>query len=356
MIPIAKPLIGKDEEAAIHEVIASGYLVQGPRVKKLEEKFAKLCGVKYAVATSSGTTALHLATLAHGIGPDDEVITSPFSFIASANCVLYTRAKPVFVDIEQDYFMLDPEKIEERITEKTKAILPIHLYGQIANMKPIIDIAEKHDLVIIEDACQAHGATCKNRSVGSHGAACYSLYATKNMTTVEGGMILTDNEEIAERARLLRHHGCSKTYEHVILGYNMRMTDLMASIGLAQIKKLKKWNTIRKKNAAYLTEGLSQIDGVVTPKIRKGADHIFHQYTIRIKNRDEAVKRLREMGVGVGIHYPTPIHQQPLYRDLGYTDNLPVAEAASQEVLSLPVHPALSQDDLDTIVESVASL
>ncbi len=356
MIPIAKPLIGKEEEAAILEVIASGYLVQGPRVKKLEEKFAELCGVKYAVATSSGTTALHIAVLANGIRPSDEVITSPFSFIASANCVLYAGAKPVFVDIEQDYFTLDPSKIEERITEKTKAILPIHLYGQACEMDSIIEIAQKHNLTIIEDACQAHGASYKGQPVGSYGTACYSLYATKNMTTVEGGMIVTDDEEIAERARLLRHHGSPKTYEHVILGYNMRMTDLVASIGLVQIEKLQKWNTLRQKNAAYLSKGLSKINGIVTPKIREGANHVFHQYTIRIPNRDEAAQRLKEMGIGVGVHYPTPIHHQPLYRDLGYTDSLPVAEAASQEVLSLPVHPSLTQDDLDKIIESISTL
>lgn len=356
MISIAKPLVGKEEEAAIHEVIESGYLVQGPRVKKLEEKFAELCGVKYAVATTSGTTALHLAILAHGIGPGDEVITSPFSFIASSNCVLYAGAKPVFVDIEEDYYALDPSKIEARITENTKAILPIHLYGQACEMDAIVEIAKKHDLAIIEDACQAHGASYKGQPVGSFGTACYSLYATKNMTTIEGGMLVTNDEKIAERARLLRHHGSPKTYEHVILGYNMRMTDLVASIGLVQIEKLGQWNAARQKNAAYLTESLSQIEGIVTPSIRAGADHVFHQYTIRVPNRDEAAQHLREMGVGVGIHYPTPIHHQPLYKDLGYTDCLPVAEAASREVLSLPVHPALTQADLDTIIEAVLSL
>ncbi len=356
MIPIAKPIIGKDEEKAILEVIASGMLVQGPRVRAFEERFAESCGVKHAIATSSGTTALHIAVLAHDIGPSDEVVTSPFSFIASANCALYTGARPIFVDIEPDFFTIDPAKIEERITPKTKAIIPIHLYGQACDMDAIMAIAEKHNLAIIEDACQAHGATYKGRPVGSFGTACYSLYATKNMTTIEGGMILTSDDQIAERARLLRNHGSPKTYEHVILGYNMRMTDLVAAIGLVQIGKLNEWNSIRRANAAYLTDGLSKIKGVVTPKVREDAEHVFHQYTIRIPDRDNAAQKLREKGVGVGIHYPTPIHKQPLYQQLGYSDSLPVAETASREVLSLPVHPSLTKDDLDTIVDAIASL
>ena len=356
MIPIAKPIIGKEEESAILEVIASGMMVQGPRVREFEARFAELCSAEHAVATSSGTTALHIAMMAHQIGPYDEVITSPFSFIASANCALYVGARPVFVDIEPEFFTIDPAKIEERITRKTKAIVPIHLYGQACDMDAILEIAQKYNLAIIEDACQAHGAFYKGRSVGSFGTACYSLYATKNMTTIEGGMILTNDAKVAERARLLRNHGSPKTYEHVILGYNMRMTDLVAAIGLVQLKNLKEWNSNRRSNAEYLTEGLSKVKRIVTPKIRNNVEHVFHQYTIRIPNRDKTAQKLREKGVGVGIHYPTPIHHQPLYRELGYTDKLPVAEAASREVLSLPVHPSLTRDDLDFIVDAVASL
>jgi perosamine synthetase len=356
MISIAKPIIGKDEERAILEVLASGQLVQGPKVREFEARFAELCGVEHAVATSSGTTALHIAMLAHQIGPSDEVITSPFSFIASANCVLYVGARPVFVDIEPDFFTIDPAKIEEKITPKTKAIIPVHLYGQACDMDAIVAIAEKHHLAIIEDACQAHGAIYKGRPVGSFGTACYSLYATKNMTTIEGGMLVTNDAQVAERARLFRNHGSPKTYQHVILGYNMRMTDLSAAIGLVQLEKLKEWNSIRRANAACLSEGLSKIEGVTTPKIRADAEHIFHQYTIRIPDRDNAAQKLREKGIGVGIHYPTPIHKQPLYQDLGYNDVLPVAEDACREVLSLPVHPSLSREDLDSIVQAVASL
>jgi perosamine synthetase len=356
MISIAKPIIGKDEEEAILEVIASGQLVQGPKVREFEARFAELCGVEHAVATSSGTTALHIAMLAHQIGPSDEVITSPFSFIASANCVLYVGAHPVFVDIEPDFFTIDPAKVEERITKNTKAIIPVHLYGQSCDMDAIVEIAQKHNLAIIEDACQAHGATYKGRPIGSFGTACYSLYATKNITTIEGGMLVTNDPQIAERARLIRSHGSPRTYEHVMLGYNMRLTDLLAAIGLVQLKKLSEWNSIRRANAAYLTANLSKIKGVVTPKVRDHAEHVFHQYTIRIPDRDNSAQKLREKGVGVGIHYPTPIHKQPLYQQLGYSDVLPIAEAASREVLSLPIHPSLTKDDLDSIIQAVASL
>jgi len=356
MICIAKPIIGKEEQDAILEVINSGQLVQGARVREFEARFAQLCGAEHAIATSSGTTALHIALLAHEIGVGDEVITSPFSFIASANCALYVGARPVFADIEPDYFTIDPARIEERITPRTKAILPVHLYGQACDMDPILEIARKHNLAIIEDACQAHGAMYKNRPVGSFGTACYSLYATKNITTIEGGMIVTNDAQVAERARLLRNHGSPRTYEHVILGYNMRTTDLAAAIGLVQLDKLKQWNDIRRENAAYLSANLGKLPGVVVPKIREGCEHIFHQYTIRISDRDAAAQKMRDKGVGVGIHYPTPIHKQPLYKQLGYDDSLPVAEAASREVLSLPVHPSLSKDDLKSIVDAVASL
>jgi dTDP-4-amino-4,6-dideoxygalactose transaminase len=356
MIPIAKPIIGKEEQDAILEVIASGQLVQGPKVHEFEARFAELCGVDHAVAVSSGTAALHIAMLAHQIGPSDEVITSPFSFIASANCALFVDAKPVFVDIEPDYFTIDTEKIEKRITSKTKAIIPVHLYGQSCEMDEIVRIAQKYNLAIIEDACQAHGALYKGRPIGSFGTACYSLYATKNMTTIEGGMIVTNDPQIAERARLLRSHGSPKTYQHVMLGYNMRMTDLVAAVGLVQLNKLSDWNIIRRSNAAYLTEQLSSVKDVITPKIRPDAEHVFHQYTIRNKDRDNAAQKLRDKGVGVGIHYPTPIHKQPLYVDLGYQDELPVAELACQEVLSLPVHPSLTREDLDYIIQAVKSL
>jgi len=356
MIPIARPLIGEDEQNAVLDVMASGMVAQGPRVKEFESRFAEMCGAEHGIATTSGTSALHVALLAHEIGPGHEVLTSPFSFIASANCALFVGAKPVFVDIEPDYFTIDPEKIREKITPRTRAIEPVHLYGQACDMVAILEIADEYDLVIIEDACQAHGAKFNDQSVGSFGTACFSFYPTKNITTGEGGMITTNDANIAEKARLVRDHGSPVRYQHESLGYNLRMNDMQAAIGLTQLPKLDQWNKKRQENAAYLTQELSKVEGVVPPAIRENAVHVFHQYTIRIPNRDEAVEKLREKGVGVGVHYPTPIHQQPYYQKLGYSDSLPQSEAASREVLSLPVHPSLSQDDLDQIVEAVASL
>jgi dTDP-4-amino-4,6-dideoxygalactose transaminase len=354
MIPIARPQIGEEEKAAVMAVLVSGQLAQGPRVHEFEERFAAMCGVKYAVATSSGTSALHIAMLAHDIGPGDEVITTPFSFVASANCALYVGARPVFADIEPDYFTLDPAEIERHITPKTRAIVPVHLYGQACNMETLAEVARAHNLIIIEDACQAHGASLNGRPVGSWGTACYSFYPTKNMTTIEGGIITTNDAQVADRARLLRDHGSPKRYTHQILGYNLRLTDLQAAIGLAQLPKLAAWNVQRQANAAYLTSKLKDVAGLQTPAVREGAEHVFHQYTVRLENRDEVLPKLTEKGIGFGIHYPTPIHQQPLYCELGYRDHLPQAEAACQQVLSLPVHPSLSTAELDAVVAAIS--
>ena len=356
MIPIARPVMGIDEKNAVLEVLSSGQLAQGPKVREFEASFAELCDVKHAIATTSGTSALHVALLAHGIGEGDEVITSSFSFIASANCALFVGARPVFADIEPEFYTIDPANISVRITSKTKAILPVHLYGQPCDMDAIVEIARKHDLIILEDACQAHGSTYNGLPVGSFGTACFSFYPTKNITTIEGGMITTNDSKIAERARLIRDHGSPRRYEHVMLGYNLRMNDLQAAIGLVQLEKLMGWNSQRQANAAYLTNELSKMKEVVPPKVRDGSQHVFHQYTIRINDRDEAAQKLRDKGIGVGVHYPIPIHKQPLYQELGYDDSLPNSEIASQEVLSLPVHPSLSRADLDSIVEAVSTL
>lgn len=356
MISIARPLIGNDEQNAVLEVMASGHIAQGPKVREFEAQFAELCGAEHGIATTSGTSALHVALMANEIGPGDEVITSPFSFIASANCALFVGAKPIFVDIEADYFTIDPEKIREKITPRTRAIEPVHLYGQACDMAAIVDIANEYNLAIIEDACQAHGAKIDGKPVGSFGTGCFSFYPTKNITTGEGGMITTNDAEVAEKARLLRDHGSPVRYQHETLGYNLRMNDMQAAIGLTQLPKLAEWNRKRQENAAFLTRELTKVDGVVPPPVRENAEHVFHQYTIRVPNRDEAVEKLREQGVGVGVHYPTPIHHQPYYQKLGYQDSLPVSETAGREVLSLPVHPSLSQADLETIVEVVSSL
>lgn len=353
MIYMAKPQIGDEEKQAVMEVLDSGMLAQGPRVKAFEEAFAEMCGVKHAIATSSGTTALHVALLAHGIGPGDEVITSAFTFIASANSILFTGARPVFVDIDPRTYNLDVQQIESVITPRTKAILPVHLYGLACDMDPIMSLAEKHGLAVIEDACQSHGAVYKGKKSGSFGTGTFSLYPTKNMTSGEGGMITTNDPEIDEKCRVIRQHGMRRRYYHDELGFNFRMTDVHAAIGLAQLKKLDTFNVQRQANAKFLSENLK---GVVVPYIPEGQAHVFHQYTVRMSDgkRDALRTHLQERGVGSEVYYPVPIHQQSFYvADLGYKDSLPKTENAASEVLSLPVHTGLSALDLDTIVAAV---
>jgi perosamine synthetase len=350
MINIAKPLIGAEEKQAVMEVLDSGIIAQGPRVKAFEEAFANMCEVKHAIATTSGTTALHVALLAHGIGEGDEVITSPFTFIASANSVLYTGARPVFVDIDPATFNMNTALIEKAITPRTRAILPVHLFGLSCDMDQILEIARKHHLVVIEDACQSHGALYNGRRVGSFGTGTFSLYPTKNMTSAEGGMITTDDDELAEKCRVIRQHGMRRRYYHDELGFNFRMTDVHAAIGLAQLQKLDKFNRARQRNAAYLSQHL---EGVQVPFVPEGSQHVYHQYTVRVagERRDNLRSFLQENGVGSEVYYPVPVHQQTFYiEDLGYALSMPEAEKAALEVLSLPVHPALSQADLEKIV------
>ena len=353
MINIAKPNIGEEEKQAVLEVLDSGMIAQGPRVKSFEESFAEMCGVKHAIATTSGTTALHTALLALRIGEGDEVITSPFTFIASANSILYTGARPVFVDIDPITFNINPELIENAITSRTRAIMPVHLFGLSCDMDPIMDLADKYGLDVIEDACQSHGATYKGKKVGSFGTGVFSLYPTKNITSAEGGMITTKSDSIAENCRVIRQHGMRRRYYHDELGFNFRMTDLHAAVGLEQLKKLKGFNRARYTNACYLSEHLK---GVIAPVIPDGCVHVFHQFTIRVPGgrRDSLADYLKKHGIGTGVYYPVPVHKQGFYmKDLGYDIGLPESEKAADEVLSLPVHPALSTSDLETIVEMV---
>jgi dTDP-4-amino-4,6-dideoxygalactose transaminase len=353
MIPISLPLLGEEEKRAVLETIDSGQLAQGRRVKAFEEAFAAVCGVRHAIATSSGTTALHAAVLAHGIGPGDEVITTPFTFIASANAAIFVGARPVFVDIDERTYNIDPGRIEAAISPRTKAILPVHLFGNPCDMETIMDIAAKHGLVVIEDACQAHGATVGGRKVGSFGTGCFSFYPTKNITTAEGGIITTNDDELADRVRLIRSHGQRERYYHEMIGYNFRMTEIQAAIGLVQLGKLEQFNVARRTHAEYLT---ARLRGVIVPTETPGCKHVYHQYTIRVPNgRDGLADHLREHGIATMIYYPVPVHKQVVYQRLGYQDHLPLAEQASREVLSLPVHPALTQQELDKIVEGVNS-
>lgn len=353
MIHIAQPQIGQEEKLAVLEVLDSGMIAQGPRVQMFEDAFAVMCGVEHAIATSSGTTALHTALLAHKIGPGDEVITSPFTFIASANSILYTGARPIFIDIDPLTFNMDPALIEAAITSKTKAIMPIHLFGLSADMDTICSIAAQHDLVVIEDACQAHGAQLHGARVGSMGTGTFSLYPTKNITSAEGGMITTNDADFAESCKVIRQHGMRRRYYHDELGFNFRMTDVHAAIGLAQLNKLDSFNRKRNANALFLSANLR---GVITPIIPDGYEHVFHQYTIRVPDgrRDALLAHLQKNDVGTGVYYPVPVHKQTLYmNELGYSLSLPESEKAAAEVLSLPVHPGLSSTDLEEIVDVV---
>ena len=376
MIRISAPFLGGEEISAVERVLRSGMLSQGANVEAFEAAFADFIGVEHAIAVSSGTAALHIALLAAGIGEGDEVITTPFTFIATANAILFVGAKPVFVDVCEDDFNIDVEKVKEAINERTKAIIPVHLYGQPCDMKAIADLAEDHNLHVIEDACQAHGAEFAGKKVGSFGTAgCFSFYPTKNMTTGEGGMLTTNSKEIAKKARMLRNHGSSARYMHEILGFNMRMTDISAAVGIEQLKKLHYFTKRRRENAEYLTERLEGIRGIVTPVVKERRTHVFNQYTIRVVgegaegadgaegaegnrgkegvNRDDLARMLTERGVEVGIYYPRPVHKQPLYRKLGYEGQYPISEKLSEEVLSLPVHPVVRKEDLEMMVEII---
>lgn len=355
MIPIAKPLIGKEEEQAVLDVLKSGELAQGKKVEEFEKNFAEYCNVKYAVAVSSGTAALHIALMAMGIKEGDEVITTPFSFIATANCILYVNAKPVFADIDEKTFNISPNSIIEKITNKTKAIIPVHLYGQPCDMKSIMEIAEDHHLMILEDACQAHGAEFDNKKVGSFGdAAAFSFYPTKNITTGEGGIITTNDKKIMEKAKIIRNHGQTQRYYHEHLGYNLRMTDINAAIGIEQLKKLDKFNEKRIENAKYLSEKLSKINKITVPYVMNNVKHVFHQYTIMIENRDIINEKLNKAGIGTGVYYPIPINDQKFYRELGYNSNdTPISKEISKKVLSLPIHPSVTKENLNYIYEKL---
>lgn len=357
MIYMAKPLIGEEEEQAVLDVLRSGMLAQGPRVAEFEQAFADYVGAKHGIAVTSGTTALHLALLALGIGEGDEVITTPFTFIASANCILYAGAKPVFVDIDPQTYNIDPHKVKQAVTERTRAILPVHLYGFPAHMLPLLRIAEEHGLAVVEDAAQAHGAKYLDQKVGSFGdAACFSFYPTKNMTTGEGGIITTNRDDVAEQARILRQHGMRVRYFHEMLGYNFRMTDIAAAIGLAQLAKLPEFNHRRAENASYLSERLRERYGV--PYAPGGYRHVFHQYTIRLPegmDREALRAKLKDAGFGSEVYYPVPVHMQETFFGESGKGMFPVAEAAAEQVLSLPIHPSVTREDLARMVEVLMS-
>ncbi|HDI12144.1 MAG TPA: DegT/DnrJ/EryC1/StrS family aminotransferase [Candidatus Bathyarchaeota archaeon] len=365
MIPINAPQIGEEEIEAVIQVLKSGILTSGlgngPNVVKFEKAFAEYVKSKHAIAVNSGTAALHAALLAIGVSKEDEVILPSFTFVATAEMVVLAGAKPIFVDINPETYTIDPSKIEEAITEKTKAVIPVDLYGLSADMKAIREIAEKHDLKIIEDAAQAHGALYRGEPPGKFAdITCWSFYASKNMTTGEGGMITTDNDELAEKLRCLRSHGEREKYHSQMLGHNYRMPEIEAAIGYVQLKKLPNFLEKRRKNAEQLTKRLRECSELLLPNEPEGYRHSWYLYTVRLKNADAAKRnafanQLRKRGIEVGIYYHTPIHMMDFYRQFGVC-RLPETERAAQQVLSLPVHPGVSEEQVNFIVENVVQL
>lgn len=360
-IPISKPIIGDEEISAVVNVLKSGKLASGTQVQRFEIEFADYCGTKYAVATNNGTSALHATLIAAGIGKYDEVIIPSFSFIATASSVSMTGAKPIFVDVDNFTYNINPCKILDKITPRTKAILGVHLFGQPFDVKSIRDICEDYGLILIEDAAQAHGAMVNNKKVGSFGTmGCFSFYATKNMMTGEGGMITTNDKKLNERLRKIINHGQTEKYLHTFLGYNYRMTDISAALGIEQLKKLNKFNNARRENAHYYDGHIHWASGVDIPLTIPENYHVYHQYALRVTHncsmtRPNFIKYLTEKGIGSAVHYPLAIHNQPLYYNRGF-DTCPVSTSLSSSLVSIPVHPSLTDNEVAYISAVINNL
>ncbi len=353
-------------------VLQSGMLAQGKRVRELEERFAEYVGTKHGVAVSNGTLALLVALQAMGLGPGDEVITTPLTFFATASTILMTGAVPVFVDVDPETYNLDPQRVEEALSDRTRAIVPVHLFGHPVDMDPLLKIARERDLLILEDAAQAHGAEYKGRRVGSIGhAAAFSFYPTKNMTTAEGGMVMTSDDRLAERCRLLRDHGQESKYLHVMLGMNYRMTDLQAAIGIVQLKKLDQMNERRREIARAYVDELGGLEGVEIPVERPWARHSWHLFAVRVTgpSRDRLMEAIRARGVDARPSYPMPIYEQPAMKRLGSREfdplwfaragrgfkkaECPNAERLVDQLLLLPIHPGMSDEDVQLVTRAV---
>lgn len=363
MIPISVVRFGPETEARVLEVIRSGVIAQGPAVAELERRFAELVGVRHAVAVNNGTTALVAALQALQLEPGDEVVTSPFTFVATLNAILEAGATARFADITTADFNLDPERTAEVVTERTKVLMPVHLYGQTADMDPLTRLTDEHGLHLVEDSAQSHGATYSGRAAGSFGLGCFSFYATKNLTTGEGGMVTTDDDALADRLRVLRNQGMRARYVYEMAGHNYRMTDLQAAVALPQLDGYGEQVRRRQANAARLSELLEDVEGLVLPAARPGREHVWHQYTVLLPTdvadrREQVVDQLKDKGVGAGIYYPRPVYDYDCYRGrpdivLGET---PVAQEVARRCLSLPVHAFLSQDDVVTVADALRAV
>lgn len=339
---------------AIYRVLESGQFISGEEVEKFEEEFSRYVGVKYGIGVNSGSDALFLALKALGIGNGDEVITVSHTFISTVDAIVRNGAKPVFVDIEPDTYCMDVTKIEEKITDKTRAILPVHLYGHPANMDPIMELAEKYNLYVIEDACQAHGAEYKDKKVGSIGdIGCFSFYPTKNLGAYgDGGIVVTNSKELAEKLRMLRNYGQPRKYYHDFIGVNSRLDEIQAAILRVKLKHLDEWNE-RRRNIARLYNEFLEDSEMVIPIEKEYAKHVYHLYVVRHKDRDIIQKWLQENGIQTQIHYPIPVHKQKAYLNLGYNTYLPVTEKICNEILSLPMHPWLNEDEVSNVAEVI---
>ena len=346
--------IREEINQAIQRVLDSGQFILGEEVEKFEKEFSKYIGTKYGVCVNSGSDALFLALKALGIGNCDEVITVSHTFISTVDAIVRNGAKPIFVDIETETYCIDVTQLEKKITSKTRAIIPVHLYGHPADMDPIIELAEKYDLYVIEDACQAHGAEYKGKKVGGIGdIGCFSFYPTKNLGAYgDGGMITTNNEELAEKLRMLRNYGSRVKYHHEFLGINSRLDEIQAAILRVKLNHLDEWNERRRKNASLYTELLID-SGIVTPMEKEFAKHVYNLYVIRSKYRNKLQDYLRKYGIQTLIHYPTPVHMQKAYTSLGFSANLPMTMTICREILSLPMHPWLTNKEIMRIAELI---
>lgn len=357
-IPVARPAIGQDEISAVTAVLESGMLASGERVAEFERNFADYCGSTHAVAINNGTAALHAALLAADIGQGDEVIVPSFTFFATASAVSMTGAKPVFVDVDERTFNIDPAQVENAVTPRTKAVIGVHLFGQPFDVTGVEQVCESHNLTLIEDAAQAQGAISHGQRAGAMAhMGCFSFYATKNMTTGEGGMVTTSDKAFNERLRLLINHGQSEKYLHTRIGYNYRLTDVAAAIGLVQLKKLEKFNMRRRKNAEYFDSHIS-VKGLLTPEVAQGTHHVYHQYVVRLTDefpmkRPDFIEYLKAKGIGTAVHYPIPLHHQPVYARANEPDSCPVSTRLAGSVLSIPVHPLLDQKELAYICDTI---
>jgi perosamine synthetase len=363
VIPISKVCLGSDVEELVLSVLRSGIIAQGPKVAQLEQEFASLIGVDHVVAVNNGTTALIAALVVEDRQPGDEVITSPFTFVATLNAIIEAGATARFADIDRSDFNMSPANVAAALTDRSKVLMPVHLYGQCADMELLASMASANDLAVVEDAAQAHGARIGERSAGTWGTGCFSLYATKNLTTGEGGLISTNDADVADRVRVLRNQGMRQRYEYEMAGNNYRLTDLQAAVCLPQLARYQDHVATRQHNAARLSDGLSGLAGVTVPQALPDRHHVWHQYTILVGDdarldRDALMVALAEAGVGCGVYYPRPVFDYDCYRDhpqVVVTD-VPVAADVSRRCLSLPVHQHLSEGDLDRIVSTMTTL